>query len=148
MKVTVSEACDAVATTLTTVSQIKRVQSYDELTEDFPDCPMAQVFPDSGGTDSMSQNDRSTSGAGLRVEEMLVVVDVPCSTRSELKEDMGKTIEVIEAVKAKLDQQTAVLFGQPKIKGHRWRWERVVFVRGEPAVGYMGVKFYVTLWTF
>lgn len=145
---TYAQICDAVAATLSTVTQLVAVQSYDELTEDYPDTPCAQVYPQSGEVDAAAENnDRMTYGADVRVTDAQYMVDIPCAQRANLAEDMAAVVAVVDAVTAKLEAQTTVLFGLADLKGLRWQWDRMTYSRGGDATApvlYAGCRF--TLW--
>jgi len=144
MSVTYAQICDAIAATLATITQLKKVQSYDELTEDYGDLPMAQVYPEASDTDSRSgATDRTSFRAGVRVTEAMFHVDVPCRQRSHVDEDTRALVEMAELVQAKLEaQHVKPYFGLEGIRSFRWRWERVNFERSG-GVLYPGVRFII-----
>lgn len=146
---TVAEICDAITTTLGATTGINRSQSYDELTEDFPDLPLLQVYPESADTDSQAlNNDRLSFRAARRITDIEIICDIPCRQRSQLGEDMSAMVTITDAVIATLEAQTTTLFGNTDIKGFHWRWERVIFARGNPEIAYVGVRFTLTIKTF
>ena len=145
--VDLADLCDAIATTLDEIDELKRVESYNELKEDFRDTPMAQVYPESGETDVTSGTDRSGYRGGKRSVDTLFYVDIPCNQRSHLAEDMQATMEIIDLVEAKLtEQNTKPYFGHPDIMSFRWRWERITFERSGGL--YVGVRFQLWVRTF
>lgn len=149
MGVTYTEIAAAIATTLGEIDDLARVQHGDDLTEDYPDLPMAQVYPQSSSTDEGAggNNDRNTFRGVGRVTEALFRADIPCRQRSHVAEDMTAVMAVAEAVQTKLEEQrTRPIFGLEGIKGFRWSWERQTIRRGaDPApVFYAGLI--VSIW--
>lgn len=149
MSVTIEQLCDAVATTLGAAASIVRTQSYDELTESYPpgDLPLMQVYPESGEQDPFSGQTAQSSFRGVtRVTEVLLHVDVPCRARSHLGLDMASVLSVVGEVVTILEaQKVKPYFGQDRIMGFRWQWQRVTFMRdGTPEVKYLGFR--VLLW--
>ena len=145
---TIAQICDAIESTLDDVTAIKRSQKFSELTEDFADLPLLQVYPDSAETDALSNNDRHTFKGVRRITDAVIICDIPCKQRSHLGEDMNVMVTVTDAVIAKLEAQTTSLFGNADIKGFHWRWERVTFSRGNPEIAYVGVRFTITVKSF
>lgn len=145
---TIAEMCDGVKTTicdpLVTAGSLKLAESFDELSEDYQDTPMAQVYANAGTTDAFSANDRTTFRAGIRTNETEIVVDLPACQRGHAAEDMAAVLNLAEAVDAQLvSVKTRPYFGLVGVKAFRWRWTRVVFARG--ASEYPGVRFQIWL---
>lgn len=79
--------------------------------------------------------------------QCLFHADVICRQRSHIDEDMQKTVEMVEAVEAKLIAvQTKPYFGLVGIKAFHWRWEILDFPLGD--VHYLGARFYITVVVF
>lgn len=144
MAVTYDAILDGIADELDEIATLNVVQKYDAMSEDFHDCPMAQVYADAGETDAFSENERSTFGAVLRVHEFAVVADIACRLRGNLDDDMKAVVDMAESVQTKLEEQKKrPFFGQTGIKAFRWRWERATFQRGDSQ--YVGLKLRVTV---
>ncbi len=144
MTVTYDEIIEGIAAELDEIAALNVVQRQDELSEDFHDCPMAQVYWDWGETDAFTENDRTTFRGLTRVHETAIVADIPCRQRGNLDDDMKAVVDMAELVQGKLEeQQTRPFFGVAGIKSFRWRLERTIFQRGE--CQYPGLKLRVTV---
>lgn len=139
---TLAAICDGITTTLAAAPGIVRAQSFDELTEDYPDLPLLQVYWEGLDTDARADNDdRSSFGAGVRVTEVEIRCDVPCRQRSHLDEDMAEVVAIADALCTTLEtQDRKAYFGVAGIKGFRWSMRRVNFERGDPLVVYPGLR--------
>lgn len=146
MSISITQMCDHVKETLGLAEGIMRAQSIGDLTEDYPDLPLMQVYWENSETDVMGGTaDRSTFRGGVRVNETQVTVDVPCRQRSHIDEDITAVTEIADAIIDILDAQNVKpYFGLAGIQGFRWRCERVNFSRGDPNIIYPGLKF--TIW--
>lgn len=144
MAVTIDQIVDAVATFLTAVTALKVVETYDAMSEDFPQYPMAQVYLTDLDTDSFTENDRTTFGAVGRVTQVTVKVDVPCNVRSHLRDDMKATLDTLDAVQTKLETiARQPYFNLAGIKAVRWRMALARFERGSSQ--YVGFEVFVTV---
>jgi hypothetical protein len=144
--VTYDAIVEGIAAELDEIAALRVVQRYDELTEDFSDCPMAQVYPDAGETDAFSENDRMTFRGIGRVHELAVVADIACRARGNIDDDMKAVADMAELVQNKLEEQkTRPFFDVDGIKAFRWRWERTTFARGSEGKNYVGLKLRVTV---
>lgn len=149
MAITIAQMCDAVALTLGAAVGMARAQSYDELTEDYPDLPLLQVYPESGSVDITGTSDRTTFRGGTRTGEYAITCDLIARQRAHLGEDMAVTTDLVDAVTTVLEAQNVKpYFGLVGIKGFRWSWQRTLFQRGDPNVAYVGARFAVVLVTF
>jgi len=148
--ITYAQMCDALASTLGAATGLARTQSYNELTEDYPDLPLLQVYPSGNEVDALSTTaDRRTFRAGSRLNQVRLVADVICRTRSHLAEDVAKQLEMWEAIEAVLyTQNTKPYFGDAGIKGFHWASEMVYLGRGDTQIGYAAVRFTITLQVF
>ncbi len=143
----ISQVCADIATTLGTVAGIVHAQSYDELTEEYPDVPMLQVYPWSGETDPSGGTDRTTFRAGVRQTDTLFYVDVPCRQRGNIDQDMAAVVAMQVLMQTKLEaQKTKSYFGNATIKAFSWRWELVTFKPG--AFDFVGFRLFLTVRQF
>ena len=139
--------CNAIETTL--APAVTYTQSYNELTEGMNDTPRLQVYPNSGTSVIGGQsNDRSTFRAGVRQASIEVYADLYATQRSEIGEDMGILVPLIEAVIAEIEKQdTRPYFGlldasgRPAIDGFNWRWDRAIFVYNDTQQTFAGARF-------
>jgi len=149
--ITVEQICDAIAATLGAAAGINRTQSFDEVTEDYPnaDLPMLQVYPQGNEVDARSESDRHTFRAGSRINIMRFVADVVCRQRSHIGLDIAKQVEMWEAVETVLYAQTTKpYFALAGIKGFHWTTDLVWLQKGDPAIHYAAVRFTVTIEVF
>ena len=154
--VTILAVCNGVEATLAPlITGLARSQSMDELTEDYPDLPLMQVYWTGDDTDPNSvNNDRTTFGKHVSVTERVVNVDLIVRQRSQLGEDMAAVAANGELLIAALDAQTASpLFGVAGCKGLSYRVEYVTFQRGGSSEGgqavlYVGVRAILTVRIF
>lgn len=133
----------AITTTLAAGTDlIRRAQAMDELTEDYPDLPLLQVYLEESETEDVSFQSKKLN------TEALYHADIPCRPRSHMTEDMLAALEMGDAVQTILENQRVRpdLFGLRDIAAFRWRWMRATFSRGGGADGpvlYVGVRFYI-----
>lgn len=154
--VTYRAMLDGIAATFREIDHLSHtpngVQTGDAITEDFPDLPMAQVYPEASTTDDWAgNNDRSSFRAGSRVTTFRIVIDIPTRRRSHVGEDMASVIEMADAIQGKLEEQrTRPLFGVVGIQGFSWRWERVLHQRGagEGQHLYVGLRVHLEVRVF
>src|SRR5512139_418851 len=145
--------CNAIETTL--APAVTFTQSYNELTEGMNDTPRLQVYPNSGTSSPPSNNDRSTFRGVVRQAEIEIYADLYATQRSDIAEDMGALVPLIEAVIAEIEKQDTKPYfnlldaaGQDAIKGFRWSWSRVTFVYNDPQQLYTGARFIFNLRIF
>lgn len=144
-----ADICDAIETTLGAATGLARSQSYDELTDGMNDTPTLQVYPESGGQDVETSNDRTTFRAGCQQEEAVIHADLYARQRSDLGDDMWKLVTMIDAIRTVLKaQQTKPYFGTLSIKAFSWTWQRVTFVYGDPQLPYVGARFILRIRMF
>jgi hypothetical protein len=147
--VNLSTICDAIETTLAAATGLVRTQSYDELTEGIHDWPMLQVYPESGELDPSGRTDRTTFGAGVQQDRTIIHADLYVRQRAHIGEDMSALVNMIDAIKQVLRHEGAdTLFGVANLQSIHWRWERVVFIYGDPELKYVGARFYIEVLTF
>lgn len=149
MALTIAGMCDGVAATLSAAVGLARTQSLDELTEDYPDLPLLQVYPETGQVDIIGSTDRSSFRGGTRVGEYGITADVIVAQRSHLGENMALAATLVEAVTTVLEnERVRPYFGLEGVKAFRWQWQRTLFLTGDPAFTYVGARFTITLTTF
>lgn len=145
--ITLAQINTAIKDTLETASGILYGQNFDELTESIPDDAILQVYPQSGLADSTTNTDRKTFKGQVRTKEYLFRCDVYTKQRSDIGEDMGKLLPLIDAVEAVLEQQDVKpYFGLDGIKAFKWMWERVEFEYA--TLSYVGARFELTITVF
>jgi len=138
MSVTLTAICDAITAHLEDATGIARAQSYDELTEGMNTLPTIQVYPQSGSTEQV------TFRQVVRKHAALIHVDLYAMQRSDLAGNMGKLVELIDAIQTELEKENeGPLFGVSGVQWGPWRWERVTFDAGQ--VQYVGARFYLDL---
>lgn len=146
---TKAELCNAITEVLGAAPIIKNAQTYNELTEGINTFPTLQVYPtDSGGGSAGGTTSRRTMGqvSPVRQEQVTVVVDIYCSQRKDLKNDMRKVIEVWDAMEAVLDEQVvAPYFACPGIREFSWRATYGERQYGDSTVTYSIVQFQLSL---
>lgn len=146
---TLAQICNAIESTLSAATGMEATQSYDELAEGVgsADMPMLQVFPDSGDCDISGSTDRTTFGGDKRQKRVVIHTDLLARQRSHLAEDVGVSVDMIDALIDVLEQQdTKPYFSQDGIKAFSWRWERVEF--DYAGVKIAGARFYITVWMY
>lgn len=141
--ITILEIADAITTHLAAATGIARSQSMDELTEDFNDLPLLQVYAQMGETDVTTDNSRTTFKSVRRTSEQTFHADVVCRQRSDIGADMAKVAEMQEAVQLKLEaEKTKPFFDEPRIMDFWWRWEILTFMKNDRP--YLGVRFVIS----
>jgi hypothetical protein len=149
MAITLAQVVDAIETTLGAAVTVARSESYDELTEGIHDLPMLQVYPEAGSQDPAGGTERTSFQAGVRQTEFTIHADYYARQRRDIGEDMNALVAGIDALQDVLEaQDTKPYFGLDGIRGFRWSWNRVVFVYGDPQMGYVGARFVVVVRVF
>lgn len=145
--ITYSDISKSVASALTLATGVKRVEAHDEMSENVPVTPMLQVYPESGETDTVGENDRAVFNAAIRRSQTVIHVDGFARQRSYLGADIAAAVALVDAVDAVLIAQKATpFFGLADIQGFRWNWQRQNWKVNE--IDYAGVKFIITLWIY
>lgn len=147
--ITMAQLCDAISATLGAAVGMKRVQSYDELTEGIHrgDTPLIQVYPEEGSCDPSGNTDRSSFQGGVRQKRLLLYVDVYARERSQIGEDMKGAIDILDALIDVFEvQDKKPYFDLVGLKAFSWRWKRMPFEYAKTR--YMGVRFYLTVWIY
>lgn len=145
----IADICDAIETTLSAATGLSRSQSYDELTDGMNDTPTLQVYPESGGQDVTTNNDRTAFRAGVQQEEVVIHADVYVRQRSHLADDMSLLVTQLDAIRTVLKaQQTKSFFGTTDVKAFAWTWQRVTFVYSEPQQPFVGIRFILRIRMF
>lgn len=140
----------AVETTLGRAREILKTESMERLSEGYSDMPLLQVYPDASDTDSRGETtDRSTFRAGVRQTGLVINADCVVKQRSNLGEDMLRTVSLADAVQMELEKQdTKPYFQNRAIKAFHWSWQRVTFKYGDPETSYVGIRFTINLTIF
>ena len=151
----IEDICDAIADTLGAAAGIQKTQRPGELTEGLDNQVTLQVYPDSGGQDAATGDDRTTFKAGMQQEEVVVIADLYVRQRSHIGEDMAALITMLDAMRTTLKAiKVAPLFSlrqtnnNPAIKTFAWNWRRVLFEYGDPLQRYVGLRLTLTLRLF
>jgi hypothetical protein len=140
--ISLAQVLDAVTNTLKVAPILERAMSYNELTEGMNDLPALEVYPQSGDQDTATATDRTTFQAKVRQTGLAIAVDYYAQQRKHIGEDMAKLVDGIDQLLNIFEQQnTSPFFGLPGIKNFRFRWERVTFEYGDPAINYVGARF-------
>lgn len=142
---TLAQTCDAIAAYLGADPAIRRTESYASLTESVVsgDLPVMQVYPQRSTTGIASTDtERSTFRAGVRQTEEIYYVDVFCSQRAHLGQDMARTIAVWDALQTKLETITVKpYFADAGIKAFGpWLIERMVWTPDSTTIFYTGIR--------
>lgn len=149
MSITLAQILDAITTTLSASSTLKRAFSFDELNEGMNDMPALEVYPESGKQDATTNTDRTTFKAGVRQTEYLIYADYYARQRSHIGEDMKALVDGIDAMTTIFEaQDTKPYFGLVGIRAFQWSWARVSFVRGDPGLPYTGARFSLVVRVF
>lgn len=149
MAVTLMALIDGIETTLSAATGMQSSKSYDELTEAIPglECPRLQVHPDRGTCDPSGWGDRTTFHAGTQQHVIVMYADLYARVRSQLDEDMKKTVELIDALIDVLQaQEDLPFFGVVGIKAFNWDWRRASFRYADER--YMGARFAINIKVF
>lgn len=147
MAISLEELCDALETTLATVAKIDVTQSFDELSDGIHDRFLLQVYPNSGNADAMGRTDRATFKGGRRVTMHTIHCDIHVGPASDIGQDMGDTVNVIDEVWNKLEEQDEKpYFGEDGIQSWSWRYNYATFQYANYQT--RGVRFYIDVWTF
>lgn len=145
MSVQLATLIEAIRDDLASATGVKLSTGYDTLTEGINEWPLVQVLPDSGETAHRSGTERTTFGAVLREERVVIHVDVYARQRSNAADDMAAVVDAADAIKARLELQTTTPpFGVAGVDAWHWSWQYVSFVYGEAPVSYMGIRFRLT----
>lgn len=123
MSITYAALCDAVADSLRSISIVKTVESFDEISESIGAVPTLHVYPDSGDVGD-GDTDRSTFNANVRVTTLTIKIDAYARARSHIMQDIAAQVALIDAIDTRLSAQTGALYGSAYIRAHHWSWER------------------------
>lgn len=149
MSITIDQVTLAVEAALGEASLIARTGAEGTITEGVNDLPYMMIYAESGQTDPKGGVDRTSFRGGIRVNELIVMVDVYVRQRSHIGEDMAKTTHCTDAVINILEEQNVKpYFGLLGLQAFHWAWQRVTFVYGDPNTGYVGVRFTLTFTIF
>lgn len=152
MAITLAQINNAITDTLDNAVGVVRAasQARGQLVESPPsgDMPLLQVAWAGMEVSSITELDRATFKAGVRVPVFVWNADVIVRQRSYMGEDMQAVITLCDAVYDILEAQTTSLFGLPGIQQFRWDAEPVSYPYGDPQVFYVGIRFVLKLWVY
>jgi len=141
--VDIAEINDAIESKLGAATGMVRSQSYNELTEGIPvgDIPLLQVYFESADFEPVTfQN-------AVQQLVLLFHADVYCRQRANIAEDIGKVVDMADAVVDVLQAERHVpFFDLHGVKDMRWRADRVTFIYAKTS--YAGIRFYITVYVF
>ena len=138
--VTLADILDAIEDTLDASAEVKRSQSYDQLTESISDLPLLQVYPEDGIQDALNTADRTTFGGCIRHTRYTVNVDYYARQRSHIGEDMAQLVDGIDSLTDIFEAQNSKpYFGLDGIQAFHWSWRRVTI--DYAGVSYVGARF-------
>ena len=149
MAVTLTQICDGIETTLTSTVGIRTTATFSELTEGVSslNCPLLEVYPQSGSCDPHGRTDRTTMNAGVQQSIITVHVDLYARQRSNLGEDMAQTMSMVDSIIDILqEQEKPPFFGVAAIKSFSWSWRKAVHNRA--GADYVGARFTLLLRIF
>ena len=157
--ITIIQVCNAVNDTLAPlITGLKRSQSMDELTEDYPstDLPLLQTYWQGQDVDPHSVNsNRTTFKGGVITTVMTINADLIVRQRSQLTEDYTELASFSELFDQAIAASSILqpLFGLTGLKGLNYRLEPVTFQRGGgseggPSILYVGVRAILSLRIF
>lgn len=151
MAVTLTQLCNGIETTLGAAVGMRTSAIFNELTEGVLslNCPLLEVYPQAGVCDPSGRTDRTTFQAGVQQSIITIHADLYARQRSNLGEDMGKTIEMVDSIIDILQAQEKPPFfgvGVRDIKAFSWSWRRAVFNRA--GADYAGARFTLLLKVF
>lgn len=149
MSITLTQIGAALKTTFAGVIGLTYVHQPSELREGMQDSPLLQIYPDTITQDPSGDVDRTTFRAVVRQSLQVWHLDLYARQRSDLGEDMAILLPLVDAVVDVLEQQdTKPYFGLVGIKAFSWTAQRVNFIYGQPEIGYVGMRFILTLRMF
>lgn len=141
--VTIGDINDAIESKLGAATGMVRGQSYNELTEQVPsgDLPLLQVLFESVDCEPVTYEN------AVQQLVLLFHADVFCRQSSNIAEDIGKAIDMADAVVDVLQAERHLpYFDLHGIKDMRWRADRVIF--DYAGVTFAGIRFYITIYVF
>ena len=149
MALTLSEICVGIEASLSAAIGVQSSTSFDGLTEGIApfDCPRLEVYPESGSCDLSTRTDRTAFNAGVQQSLIVVHADLYARQRSQLGEDMGAVVPLVDSIIDVLQaQEKPPFFDVAGIKAFSWRWSRAVFRRAQAR--YAGARFVISLKVF
>lgn len=141
--VTLRQINDGIKTTLSAATGMSVSHSYNQLKEGIPpgDMPLLQVYFETLDYEPV------TYQGEVQQLVMLFHADVFCRQRSKIGEDMGKVLEMADAVVDVLQtEKHPPFFNVHGVKDMRWRADRVTF--DYAGALYAGIRFYITVYVF
>jgi len=141
MAITLAQLCDAVETTLGAATGLNRSQSFDELTSGMNTKNTLQVYPDSCLGTSRGETERHSFNKTRYERRITIFADLYGRQRSQIAEDMGELVPLIDAIMDELDAQTTNIFGLTTGNNvaFSWSWQRVTFDYAGPL--FVGARF-------
>ncbi len=149
MAVTLTQLCDGIEATLGTAVGMRTTATFDDLTEGVSslNCPLLEIYPEAGVCDPSGRTDRTTFQAGVQLSVITIHADLYARQRSELGEDMGKTVTMIDSIINVLqEQEKPPFFDVEGLKAFSWSWRRAVHFRA--GGNYVGARFTLLLRMF
>lgn len=129
--VSISDVCEAIATTLSAATDIKSVRSIADIGERIAntDCPCLQVCPEGYIPNVGAETDRATFGGVIRKSKLTVHVYHYPRKMSHIGLDLKAMVEGLDAVSAVLESQEQLpFFGLVGIKAFSWSWKRMTLL--------------------
>jgi hypothetical protein len=135
------DVVEAVRATLQDVPGMVRAQGNETLTDNIPETPLLQVYPEEGNQDFTTRTDRTTFGGGVQQERLVINVDVYAAQRVNIGEDYAALAHMLDAVRARLKaQKHKPYFGLDGLATFKFTWKRVTFVYGQQEERYAGYQ--------
>jgi hypothetical protein len=142
MTLNITTLVDNVTSTLGDATGLTYAQSYDELSEGMQDTPTLQVYWESIEEDPTTTTERTTFQAGVRQKDIVIHADLYARRRSQLDEDMGAMLPLVDAIIDVLEaQDTKPYFATAEAKAFSWTANRATFTYADPQVSYVGARF-------
>ena len=128
---------------------LHQVQNYNELTEGFNDCPLAQIYWESLNSPSFGETPGYTLPTKRYSRGLLFRIDVPVQRRNNLAENMKAVVVWADRLWNKIEEKLTPCgsFGDDAIWIMNWSMQRVVFDYAAANVAYLypGVRCELTV---
>lgn len=137
----------AITDTLSNASGLSFTQDFDELKEGIVDTPLLQVYWVGTQTDVEQESDRTTFGKGVAQARITFNCDLYATQRSDIGDDMGILLPLVDAIHTQLDSQVNPLFGLAAIKTlEAWQSSMVIFEYAD--FSFVGARFVISVRVF
>lgn len=147
MSITLTQICDAIATTLGAATGLTYTQSIDEITEGMVDMPAIQVYWEALTQDPGGGTDRRTMVGGKRVTVITIHVDLYAEQRAHVGQNLQTATDLVDAINDVFEQQdTKPYFGLDGIQAFQWNATRAIF--DYAGHSFMGTRFVLTVTVF